>query len=89
MKHPVAERWELGNRARDSPRRSVTDVVHDRSDVLAALVGAVPNLYLFGAQKEPTPAFAKHVADWSVASDVVLADLAMACHVPGAIGANG
>jgi hypothetical protein len=50
--------------------------IDDRSDVLGALVGAVPHLYLFGAQTEPTPPFAKHVADWSVARDAVLADLA-------------
>ena len=52
--------------------------IDDRTDVLGALVGAVPHLYLFGAQKEPTPSFAKHVADWAVARDVVLADLATA-----------
>lgn len=53
----------------------LTHFIDDRSDVLAALVGAVPHLYLFGAQREPPPAFATHVADWSVARDVVLADL--------------
>lgn len=49
--------------------------IDDRSDVLAALVGAVPHLYLFGAQTAPTPTFATHVADWAVARGVVLADL--------------
>ena len=50
--------------------------IDDRSDVLGALVGAVPHLYLFGGQKEPAPPFVKHVADWLVARDVVLGDLA-------------
>ena len=50
--------------------------IDDRRDVLAALVGAVPHLYLFGAQREAhAPTFAKHVADWSVACDAVLGDL--------------
>jgi hypothetical protein len=53
----------------------LTHFVDDRSDVLAALVGAVPHLYLFGAQKEPTPTFAKHVANWSIAYDALLYDL--------------
>jgi len=53
----------------------LTHFIDDRSDVLAALVGAVPHLYLFGAQHEPTPAFATHVADWSVARGSVLGDL--------------
>ena len=56
----------------------LTHFIDDRSDVLAALVGAVPHLYLFGALREPAPTFATHVADWSVARDVVLADLATA-----------
>jgi hypothetical protein len=54
----------------------LTHFIDDRSDVLEALVGAVPHLYLFGAQKAPPPAFTKHVADWSAARDTVLADLA-------------
>jgi len=54
----------------------LTHFIDDRSDVLAALVGAVPHLYLFGAQKLAVPTFAKHVGDWLVARDVVLADLA-------------
>lgn len=49
--------------------------IDDRSDVLAALVGAVPHLYLFGAQKQPTPTFARHVADWLTVRDAVFADL--------------
>lgn len=53
----------------------LTHFVDDRSDVLSALVGAVHHLYLFGTQHEPTPAFATHVADWSVARDRLLADL--------------
>jgi len=53
----------------------LTHFIDDRSDVLAALVGAVPHLYLFGAQQEPTPAYATHVADWSRARESVLGDL--------------
>jgi hypothetical protein len=53
----------------------LTHFIDDRSDVLAALVGTVHHLYLFGAQHEPTPAYATHVVDWSDARDRVLADL--------------
>lgn len=53
----------------------LTHFIDDRSDVLAALVGAVPHLYLFGVQREPTPTFATHVGDWSIARRAVLADL--------------
>lgn len=53
----------------------LTHFIDDRRDVLAALVGAVPHLYLFGAQCEPPPAFATHVGDWLVARARVLADL--------------
>ncbi len=49
--------------------------IDDRSDVLAALVGVVPHLYLFGAQKQPAPGFATHVADWLTVRDAVFADL--------------
>lgn len=53
----------------------LTHFVDDRSDVLAALTGAVPHLYLFGTQTEPVPPFATHVADWAIARDTILANL--------------
>jgi hypothetical protein len=53
----------------------LTHFVDDRSDVLAALTGAVPHLYLFGMQTEPVPSFATHVADWVAARDTILANL--------------
>lgn len=53
----------------------LTHFIDDRADVLAALVGAVPNLYLFGVQRVPVPAYVKHVADWSIARRTVLTDL--------------
>jgi hypothetical protein len=54
----------------------LTHFVDDRVDVLEALRGAVPRLYLFGAQARPAPAFAIHVPDWIAASDALLGDLA-------------
>lgn len=53
----------------------LTHFIDDRADVLEALVGAVPHLYLFGAQRAATPAYAKHVADWLIVRDVVIDDL--------------
>ena len=54
----------------------LTHFIDDRADVLGALVGVVPHLYLFGAQRAPVPAYARHVADWSIARQAVLSDLA-------------
>jgi hypothetical protein len=42
----------------------LTHFVDDRADVLDALRGAVPFLYLFGRQDDPVPGFATHVIDW-------------------------
>jgi hypothetical protein len=53
----------------------LTHFIDDRSDVLGALVGAVPHLYLFGVQRAPAPKFATHVADWTVARAAVLSNL--------------
>lgn len=53
----------------------LTHFIDDRADVLEALVGAVPHLYLFGVQRAATPAYATHVADWLIARDAVIADL--------------
>jgi hypothetical protein len=53
----------------------LTHFIDDRADVLAALIGAVPHLYLFGAQREATPTYATHVADWLIVRAVVIADL--------------
>jgi hypothetical protein len=56
-------------------RLGLTHFVDDRVDVLEALRGAVPRLYLFGAQGRPAPAFARHVPDWIAAHDALLVDV--------------
>jgi hypothetical protein len=53
----------------------LTHFVDDRVDVLQALRGVVPRLYLFGAQTGPLPEFAAHVPDWIAASEALLADV--------------
>lgn len=60
----------------------LTHFVDDRSDVLTALVGAVPHLYLFGTQRTRPPAFATHVADWKIAREHILAKVS-AADAPG------
>jgi hypothetical protein len=53
----------------------LTHFIDDRADVLQALAGAVPHLYLFGSQRGSIPAYATHVVDWLIARDTVIADL--------------
>jgi len=53
----------------------LTHFVDDRLDVLDALRGAVPRLYLFGAQRGPLPDYAVHVPDWIAASEALLDDV--------------
>lgn len=53
----------------------LTHFIDDRSDVLGALVGAVPHLYLFGVQRAAPPKFATHVPDWVAARGAVLSNL--------------
>jgi len=42
----------------------ITHFIDDRTDVLGAMVGIVPNLYLFGPQEGPAPYGMQHVATW-------------------------
>jgi hypothetical protein len=42
----------------------ITHFIDDRTDVLGAMVGIVPNLYLFGPQQGPVPYGMRHVATW-------------------------
>jgi hypothetical protein len=53
----------------------LTHFVDDRVDVLQALRGAVPRLYLFGIQTGPLPDFATHVPDWLAAHTALLDDV--------------
>ena len=46
--------------------------VDDRVDVLQALRGAVPHLYLFGVQVGPAPRWTTHVVDWPAARAALL-----------------
>lgn len=43
----------------------ITHFIDDRTDVLEAMVGVVPKLYLFGPQRGATPRGMRHVACWS------------------------
>jgi len=42
----------------------ITHFIDDRTDVLAAMVGVVPHLYLFGPQRGAPPSGTRHVAGW-------------------------
>jgi hypothetical protein len=53
----------------------LTHFVDDRVDVLQALRGAVPHLYLFGVQDRPAPDFARHLPVWIAAHDALVADV--------------
>lgn len=44
---------------------SITHMVDDRLDVHVALRDLVPNLYLFGPQPSPPPAWIRHVRTWA------------------------
>ena len=52
----------------------VTHFVDDRIDVLQPMVGVVPNLYLFGEQREGAvcPAWATPVGGWAAVLDEIL-----------------
>jgi len=50
----------------------LTHFIDDRVDVLGALHGAVPNLYLFGVQAGPCPAFATATRDWRAVGAALL-----------------
>lgn len=50
----------------------LTHFIDDRRDVLHHLQGAVPFLYLFGAQSEAPPAWVVPVADWAAVADALL-----------------
>ena len=42
----------------------ITHFIDDRIDVLEAMFGVVPNLYLFGPQSGPIPAGMQHLETW-------------------------
>lgn len=42
----------------------ITHFIDDRTDVLAPMIGIVPNLFLFGPQRGPAPEGMRHVATW-------------------------
>lgn len=49
----------------------ITHFIDDRTDVLDAMVGIVPNLYLFGPQRGAAPHGMRHLSAWSHASQDV------------------
>lgn len=49
----------------------ITDFIDDRLDVLEAMRGVVPRLYLFGPQKRPTPQWVIPVIDWSAVAEAI------------------
>jgi hypothetical protein len=53
-------------------RLRLTHFIDDRQDVLSAMVGVVPNLYLFGVQSGPAPRWCTSVSDWSVVARLLL-----------------
>jgi hypothetical protein len=53
----------------------VTHFVDDRTEVIAALTGTVPHLYLFGPQDRPSPRGAIEVLTWDAAEKAILNDL--------------
>jgi hypothetical protein len=42
----------------------ITHFIDDRTDVLEAMIGVVPNLYLFGPQRAPAPPGMRHLGSW-------------------------
>lgn len=50
----------------------ITHFIDDRTDVLQAMVGIVPNLYLFGPQRSATPQGMRHVAGWADVARLLL-----------------
>ena len=55
----------------------VTHFVDDRSEVLKALVGIVPHLFLFGPQDSPAPEYAIPVPTWTDAEDQIMLSIAI------------
>lgn len=51
----------------------ITHFIDDRTDVLEAMRGVVPHLYLFGPQSRPVPAGMRHVASWREVAEAMLA----------------
>ena len=43
----------------------ITHFIDDRTDVLEAMIGVVPNLYLFGPQRAPVTPGMQHLATWN------------------------
>lgn len=51
----------------------ITHFIDDRTDVLEAMVGVVPNLYLFGPQRAPAAPGMQHLTNWKdVARELLL-----------------
>lgn len=50
----------------------ITDFIDDRLDVLEAMRGVVPRLYLFGPQTRPTPQWVIPVIDWSAVDEAIV-----------------
>jgi len=53
----------------------ITHFVDDRVEVIEALTGVVPHLYLFGPQDQPHPRRALAVRTWEAAETAILSDL--------------
>lgn len=50
----------------------ITHFIDDRTDVLQAMMGVVPNLYLFGPQRKRIPDSMQPVATWQAVADALL-----------------
>jgi hypothetical protein len=68
---------ERPQKAEHCRQLKITHFIDDRADVLEAMRGHVPHLYLFGEQPllEEIPSWTIHVADWEKATNAVLRQL--------------
>lgn len=60
-------------KARHCQELQITHFIDDRSDVLHAMAGVVPNRYLFGPQREVVPVGMLHVPTWQAVAEAMLA----------------
>jgi hypothetical protein len=80
---------ERPQKAEHCERLGITHFIDDRADVLAAMRGRVPHLFLFAAQPDPAaPDWYEPVPDWSHAAAAVLRTVPGASDPAGPAGAR-
>jgi hypothetical protein len=50
----------------------ITHFIDDRTDVLQAMIGIVPHLYLFGLQRKQVPSGMRHLVTWPEVASAML-----------------